>query len=111
MAKEDRDFFSKVYEVTRHIPPGRVTSYGSIAKYIGSPQASRMIGWALNKSASIKPFVPAHRVVNRMGLLTGKNHFPNPDMMEELLANEGIAVFNDKIINFKDIYWDPSKEL
>ncbi len=105
------DFFSKVYEVVKLIPPGRVTSYGAIAKYLGSPGASRMVGWAMNASHSHKDFVPAHRVVNRNGLLTGKHHFDNPNAMQELLEAEGLKLNGDQIINFQEKFWDPGKEL
>lgn len=105
------DFFNQVYEVVKLIPPGRVTSYGAIAKYLGAAGAARMVGWAMNASHSHREFVPAHRVVNRNGLLTGKHHFDTPNAMEELLENEGIKLKNNKIINFKEHFWDPSKEL
>ncbi|MFW5755255.1 MAG: MGMT family protein [Tangfeifania sp.] len=105
------DFFEKVYEVVKLIPAGRVTSYGAIAKYLGAAGSARMVGWAMNASHSHAEFVPAHRVVNRNGLLTGKHHFDTPDAMEELLENEGLKVKNNKIINFKDRFWDPSIEL
>jgi methylated-DNA-protein-cysteine methyltransferase-like protein len=105
------DFFDKVYYITRQIPYGRVTNYGAIARFIGSPQASRMVGYALNGAASQQEFVPAHRVVNRNGILTGKRHFGGINIMQELLENEGVVIENDKIINFKDIFWDPNIEL
>lgn len=105
------DFFSKVYEVVKLIPPGRVTSYGAIAKYLGAAGSARMVGWAMNASHSHVEFVPAHRVVNRNGLLTGKHHFDTPNAMKELLENEGIKIENNKIINFKGCFWDPSEEL
>ena len=104
------DFFSRVYEVVRLIPPGRVTTYGAIARYIGSPQSSRMVGWAMNQSHAQTEFVPAHRVVNRNGLLTGKHFFGGPNIMQELLESEGAVIEYDKILNFKDIFWDPSEE-
>ena len=103
----EKSFFDKVYEVTRKIPFGRVTTYGAIAKCIGSPKAARMVGWALNKSASQDVFVPAHRVVNRNGLLTGKQHFANFNTMVELLQSENIKVDNDKIIDFEKLFWEP----
>lgn len=93
------------------IPPGRVTSYGAIARYLGSAGSARMVGWAMNASKRIKDFVPAHRVVNRNGLLTGKHHFDTPGAMLELLENEGIVVENNKIVNFERFFWDPIKEL
>jgi len=105
------DFFEKVYEVVKLIPPGRVTSYGAIAKYLGAAGSARMVGWAMNASHSHSEFVQAHRVVNRNGLLTGKHHFDTPNAMEELLENEGIRINNSKIINFRECFWDPSEEL
>lgn len=105
------DFFKQVYEVVKCIPPGRVTSYGAIAKYIGSPGASRMVGWAMNASHSHTEYIPAHRVVNRNGVLTGKHHFDNPNAMQELLEAEGIKLKESQIIDFKTIFWDPSSEL
>lgn len=105
------DFFSQVYEVVKLIPSGRVTSYGAIAAYLGSPGAARMVGWAMNASHHHSEFVPAHRVVNRNGLLTGKHHFDTPNVMKELLENEGIKFMDDQIINFKEKFWDPAKEL
>ncbi|MBE0654943.1 MAG: MGMT family protein, partial [Bacteroidales bacterium] len=102
-------FFSQVYEVTRLIPSGRVTSYGAIAAYLGSPGAARMVGWALNNSHYLPEFIPAHRVVNRNGLLTGKHHFPGENIMKDLLQSEGIEVEDDRIINFQKLFWDPNK--
>lgn len=104
-------FFSLVYEVVRKIPSGRVTSYGAIAKYLGSTQSARMVGWAMNDSHYQMEYVPAHRVVNRNGLLTGKHHFGNTNTMKQLLENEGIKVVNDQIVNFEKHFWDPIKEL
>jgi methylated-DNA-protein-cysteine methyltransferase-like protein len=109
--KTASDFFSRVYEVTRLIPYGRITSYGAIAHYLGSGQSARMVGWALNASHTSTEFIPAHRVVNRSGLLTGKRHFGNTGTMEQLLENEGIIIEDDKIINFDEKFWDPMKEL
>ena len=109
--KVHNDFFSKVYEVTKCIPFGRITSYGAIARYLGSGRSARMVGWALNVSHINQEFIPAHRVVNRNGLLTGKHHFGNSSTMEQLLENEGILVENDRIINFKEKFWDPGIEL
>ena len=108
---KERNFFEDVFEVVRLIPKGRVTNYGSIAKYLGSGLSSRMVGWAMNASHQSKPKVPAQRVVNRNGLLTGKFHFKTPTTMQELLEREGVQVKNDKVVNFKDIFWDPNKEL
>jgi len=106
------DFFSQVYEVVKLIPPGRVTSYGSIATYLGSPGAARMVGWAMNASHHHAEFVPAHRVVNRNGLLTGKHHFDSPNIMRELLENEGLLFDEDeRMLNFQERFWDPVKEL
>lgn len=107
----DTNFFQKVYNVTRLVPYGRVTSYGAIARYLGSAQSSRMVGWALNASGGIPDWVPAHRVVNRNGLLTGKHHFPGKETMRELLESEGIKVEENKIVNFESLFWDPLKEL
>ncbi len=105
------DFFSKVYEVVKLIPPGRVTSYGAVARYLGTTGSARMVGWAMNASHSHSEYVPAHRVVNRNGLLTGKHHFDAPGAMKELLENEGIQIKGDQIIDFKKHFWDPSTEL
>ena len=105
------DFFSKVYEVTKCIPFGRITSYGAIARCLGSGRSARMVGWALNVSHSNREFIPAHRVVNRNGLLSGKFHFGNSTTMEQLLENEGIIIENDRIINFEEKFWDPETEL
>ncbi len=109
--KNDDGFYTRVYEVTRLIPYGRVTSYGAIARYLGTAGSSRMVGWAMNNSHNIGEYVPAHRVVNRMGLLTGKHHFPGTDMMKELLQNEGIQIEDDAIADFEKYFWDPNKEL
>jgi methylated-DNA-protein-cysteine methyltransferase-like protein len=109
--RENSGFFEQVYEVTRMIPYGRVTSYGAIARYLGSPQAARMVGWALNSSHHMEDFIPAHRVVNRNGMLTGKHHFDGQRVMQQLLENEGIQISDDQIINYKDHFWDPSREL
>ena len=104
-------FFDQVWQVVRLIPKGRVTNYGSIAKYLGTGLSSRMVGWAMNASHNAKPKVPAHRVVNRNGLLTGKAHFNPPEKMVALLEKEGIEVKNDQVVNFKLLYWDPAVEL
>ena len=104
-------FFNDVYEVVRLIPKGRVTSYGAIARYLGTAGSSRMVGWAMNGSHRQKPPVPAQRVVNRNGLLTGKHHFGSPDLMRQLLESEGIKVKNDKVLDFERLFWDPNKEL
>ncbi len=105
------DFYQQVYELVRQIPAGRVTSYGAIARYLGMAGSSRMVGWAMNLSHHQEVYVPAHRVVNRNGLLTGKIHFGSPDIMQELLENEGIKVENDCVADFNRIFWDPFKEL
>lgn len=105
-----KDFFQNVFDVVRLIPKGRVTSYGAIAKYLGSPKSSRMVGWAMNAAHNYND-IPAHRVINRNGLLTGKMHFSTPNKMEELLDSEGIIVKNDKVQNLTSVYWDPNEML
>lgn len=110
MAKDHTNFFQDVYEVARLIPSGRATSYGAIAHYLGTKGSARMVGWAMN-GAGAHPDVPAHRVVNRQGLLTGKAHFNPPSAMQERLEAEGVKVVNDKIQDFDKVFWDPSKEL
>lgn len=105
------DFYEKVYATTRLIPPGRVTSYGAIARYLGTTLSARVVGWALNNSFQQEPFVPAHRVVNRNGLLTGKVHFRPCSAMQELLENEGIRVEGDAVVDFEKHFWDPMREL
>jgi len=105
------DFFSRVYEVTGLIPYGRVTSYGAIARFLGTGKSARMVGWALNVSHTRPEYIPAHRVVNRDGLLTGKFHFGNTSTMQQLLENEGFFIEDDKILNFREKFWDPSLEL
>lgn len=107
----EKDFFDSVYKVVRLIPKGRVTSYGAIAKYLGAAGSSRIVGYAMNAAHAQKPKVPAHRVVNRNGELTGKHHFATPFQMQELLEKEKVKVKNDKIIDFKKLYWDPSENL
>jgi len=104
-------FFEDVFEVVRLIPEGRVTTYGAIAKYLGATRSSRMVGYAMNASHAEKIKVPAHRVVNRNGLLTGKHHFPSEDMMQKLLEKEGVKVVEDQIEKFSIYYWDPNIEL
>lgn len=104
-------FFENVYEVVRQIPKGKVTSYGAIANYLGTKLSARMVGWAMNSAHSAKPKVPAHRVVNRNGMLSGKAHFATPTLMEELLLKEKIKVEDDVIIDFEKLFWDPAKEL
>lgn len=105
------DFFDRVYEVTKLIPYGRITSYGAIARYLGSARSARMVGWALNASHTTTGFIPAHRVVNRNGVLTGKHHFGNSTTMEQLLKNEGLIIEDDQILNFRQKFWDPVSEL
>lgn len=105
------DFFQRVYEVTKLIPYGRVTSYGAIARYLGSGRSARMVGWALNVCFSSNEYVPAHRVVNASGLLTGKMHFGDGSTMQQLLENEGLIISDNQIVNFKENFWDPSVEL
>lgn len=107
----DNDFFSRVYDVTRLIPYGRITSYGAIARYLGSGRSARMVGWALNVCHNNPDFIPAHRVVNHKGLLTGKHHFGNSSTMKQLLENESIIIEDDMILNFKEKFWDPAVEL
>lgn len=109
-APETESFFERVYNVVRLIPEGHVTSYGAIARYLGAARSSRMVGWAMN-GAGKYPDVPAHRVVNRIGLLTGKMHFGSSIAMEQMLGEEGIRVENDKVVNFKKHFWDPVTEL
>lgn len=110
-AVQERDFFGDVMAVVRQIPEGRVTSYGAIARYLGAARSSRLVGYCMNGSHDVKPKVPAHRVVNRLGLLTGKHHFETPTAMEELLAKEGVKVVNDQVQDFAKRYWDPALEL
>lgn len=107
----DENFFSLVYEVARQIPKGRVTSYGAIAACLGTKSSARMVGWAMNGCHKIRPKVPAHRVVNRNGMLTGKFHFDPPGQMEALLKKEGVKVKNDQVVDFKNLFWDPASEL
>jgi methylated-DNA-protein-cysteine methyltransferase-like protein len=108
--KKESSFFELVYEVARQIPKGRVTSYGAIANCLGTKLSARMVGWALNGAGHAKPKVPAHRVVNRNGMLSGKHHFGG-DKMEKLLKKEGIKVKNDTVINFDKLFWDPAEQL
>lgn len=110
MKKEEQNFFQKVYGVTRLIPYGRVTSYGAIANYLGAARSARMVGWALN-SSDLTEDVPAHRVVNRKGVLTGKHHFQGTNLMQQLLESEGVEVKDNQIVDFNKYFWDPAKEL
>jgi len=109
--KREENFFELVFEVARQIPKGRVTSYGAIAACLGAKSSARMVGWAMNGAGRVKLKVPAHRVVNRNGMLTGKHHFSPPGLMEQLLKKEGVKVKNDQVVEFKKHFWDPAKEL
>ena len=102
----DKDFFQKVYEVVKQIPYGKITTYGAIAKKIGAPRSARMVGYALNASA-LDEDIPAHRVVNRKGLLTGKHHFQGTNLMQQLLENEGVTIKENTVQNFKEHFWEP----
>jgi len=109
--RREASFFELVYEVARQIPKGRVTSYGAIAACLGTKLSARMVGWAMNGAGKVKPKVPAHRVVNRNGMLSGKHHFGSPTRMQELLEKEGIKIKKDTVVDFKKIFWDPAKEI
>ena len=109
--KREETFFELVYDVTRQIPKGRVTSYGAIAACLGTKLSARMVGWAMNGAGKVRPKVPAHRVVNRNGMLTGKHHFGEPDLMQKLLEKEGIKIEDDTVVDFKKLFWNPSEEL
>lgn len=109
--KRDENFFELVFEVARQIPKGRVTSYGAIAACLGTRSSARMVGWAMNGAGRIRPKVPAHRVVNRLGILSGKHHFSPPGLMEKLLKKESIKVKNDQVVDFKKLFWDPVEEM
>ena len=109
--KRDQNFFELVYEVARQIPKGRVTSYGAIAACLGTKSSARMVGWAMNGAGTVRPKVPAHRVVNRLGILSGKHHFSPAGSMEILLKKEGIKVKDDQVMDFKKYFWDPATEL
>jgi methylated-DNA-protein-cysteine methyltransferase-like protein len=108
---KDTNFFELVFEVARQIPKGRVTSYGAIANCLGTKLSARMVGWAMNAAHTAKPKIPAHRVVNRVGLLSGRHHFNPPSKMEALLKKEGVKVKNNTVVDFKKLFWDPSEEL
>ena len=110
LSEANKDFFEKVFAVVVEIPRGRVTNYGAIANYLGAKRSSRMVGWAMNASHKIEG-IPAHRVVNRNGILTGKNHFPDENMMQKKLESEGIQVLNDRVVDFNVLFWDPNTEL
>jgi len=109
--KKEENFFELVYEVARQIPKGKVTTYGAIAVCLGTKLSARMVGWAMNSAGKIKPKVPAHRVVNRNGMLSGKHHFGEPDAMGKLLKKEGIKVKDDTVVDFKKLFWNPAEEL
>ena len=109
--KTPGSFFTKVYKVVKMIPHGRVTSYGAIAEYLGTRGSARMVGWAMNASHTETSNIPAHRVVNRNGVLTGKHYFGGPKVMQQLLESEGIKIQDDQIIDFKKVFWDPREEL
>ncbi|MEZ7993318.1 MAG: MGMT family protein [Flavobacteriaceae bacterium] len=109
--KESDNFFEKVYQVARLIPYGKVTNYGSIAKYLGAAKSARMVGWAMNNSHNQMQEVPAHRVVNRKGLLTGKHHFDGTNLMQQLLESEGVIIIENQIQELEKVFWDPMKEL
>jgi methylated-DNA-protein-cysteine methyltransferase related protein len=108
---KEYSFFADVFDVVRQIPKGRVTSYGAIAAYLGTKLSARMVGWAMNAAHTAKPKVPAQRVVNRNGMLTGKYHFGTPTLMEELLKKDGVTVKKDTVVDFKKRFWDPITEL
>ena len=109
--KKEESFFELVYEVARQIPKGKVTTYGAIAACLGTKLSARMVGWAMNGAGKVKPKVPAHRVVNRIGMLSGKHHFSPPGSMEKFLKKEGIKVKNDKIVDFEKHFWNPVDEI
>jgi methylated-DNA-protein-cysteine methyltransferase related protein len=111
MSGPEQSFFEKVYEVAKRVPYGRVTSYGAIAEYLGTKGSARMVGWAMNAAHTETNNIPAHRVVNRNGVLTGKHHFGGPLVMQQLLESEGIEVVDDRVVDFGKLFWDPKKEL
>ena len=104
-------FFQNVWDVVKQIPEGRVTTYGAIASYLGTKSSARMVGWAMNASFAVMDKIPAQRVVNRNGLLSGKAHFATPTSMQEILEQEGVEIEKDKVVNFSKLFWDPAKEL
>ena len=110
-AVQERDFFADVMDVVRQIPKGRVTSYGAIAKYLGAARSARIVGYCMNNAHTVKPAVPAHRVVNSAGILSGKHHFGPDDRMQRLLEKEGVKVKNDQVVDFAKRFWDPLVEL
>jgi methylated-DNA-protein-cysteine methyltransferase-like protein len=109
--KRDENFFELVFQVVRQVPKGRVTSYGAVAACLGTKLSARMVGWAMNAAGPVKPAVPAHRVVNRLGILSGKHHFRPPSKMERLLKKEGIKIKDDKVVDFAKHFWNPVEEL
>ena len=109
--QENMSFYEQVYEVVRLIPSGRVCTYGAIARFLGTGKSSRLVGWAMNSSHGVLPPVPAHRVVNRLGMLSGKAHFPPERPMQQQLEQEGVRVHQDKVLDFEQRFWDPAKEL
>tara|TARA_B110000046_G_scaffold15690_1_gene15005 strand:- start:18408 stop:18773 length:366 start_codon:yes stop_codon:yes gene_type:complete len=111
LSEKNKDYFNSVFQVVRLIPKGRATSYGAISNYLGTKSGARMVGWAMNASHSKIEYVPAHRVVNRNGMLTGKHHFSSPTAMQKALEAEGVEIKDDKIQNYKQVYWDPFEEL
>ncbi len=108
---KDKDFFEKVYEVVLQIPYGRVTTYGAIARFLGTGRSALAVGWALNQSFRSGKFIPAHRVTNRQGMLTGKHYFGFEDTMKQLLENEGIEIVKDKVLRFSELFWDPAEKI
>jgi methylated-DNA-protein-cysteine methyltransferase-like protein len=110
-ASKNYSFYQDVWEVVRHIPAGRVTSYGAIANYLGTGSSARLVGWAMNASFAVNPKVPAQRVVNRNGMLSGKMHFNPPELMQQLLEQEGLKIEDDTVLDFENVFWDPSIDL
>lgn len=111
LSEKHKDFFNLVYEVVKQIPAGRVTSFGAIAETLGMKRSARMVGWAMNGAHARPDYIPAHRVVNRNGMLTGKHHFATETQMAELLEAEGVSVKNDRVVDFDTLFWNPAKEL
>lgn len=111
MAKDKESLYEAIYDVVRSVPKGRVTTYGAVAAAIGAASGARVVGYAMNNCNGVKPRVPAHRVVNRNGMLTGKHHFDTPTKMQELLEKEKIKVVDDKVVDFEKLFWDPMQEL
>lgn len=105
------NIYKTIYDIVRHVPKGRVTTYGAVAAAMGAKSGARLVGYAMNSCRGVKPKVPAHRVINRNGMLTGKHHFETPDRMQELLEKEGIKVIDDKVVDFQKLFWDPVKDL